>query len=159
MGNHQVFLNMKSFKEYCKDTEILPEESDKAQLYKLTRKALSAIAGSKAQKDILKKVNILRKKLKMKPLKEGSLSTYIQEVGFSGRPVRNTDPIQYMIRSILDGDMELNIVDKQPSIIKKRILRDITDIVNGKSLIWMPKKFKLQKKRQSDLTIQLKKYV
>ena len=149
---------MKSFKEYCKDTEILPEESDKAQLYKLTRKALSAIAGSKAQKDILKKVNILRKKLKMKPLKEGSLSTYIQEVGFSGRPVRNTDPIQYMIRSILDGDMELNIVDKQPSVLKKRILRDITDIVNGKSLIWMPKKFKLQKKRQRDLTIQLKKY-
>jgi len=149
---------MKSFKEYCKDTEILPEESDKAQLYKLTRKALGSIAGSKAQKDILKKVNILRKKLKMKPLKEGSLSTYIQEIGFSGRPVRNTDPIQYMIRSILDGDMELNIVDKQPSIIKKRILRDITDITQGTMPIWMPRKFKLTKKRQTALLTQLKKY-
>ena len=87
-----------------------------------------------------------------------SFKQHIQEIGFSGRPVRNTDPIQYMIRSILSGDMQLNIVDKQPSILKKRILRDITDIVNGKSLIWMPKKFKLQKKRQNDLLTQLKKY-
>jgi len=87
-----------------------------------------------------------------------SFKQHIQEIGFSGRSVRNTDPIQYMIRSILSGDMQLNIVDKQPSILKKRILRDITDIVNGKSLIWMPKKFKLQKKRQNDLLTQLKKY-
>jgi hypothetical protein len=87
-----------------------------------------------------------------------SFKQHIQEIGFSGRPVRNTDPIQYMIRSILSGDMQLNIVDKQPSVLKKRILRDITDIVNGKSLIWMPKKFKLQKKRQNDLLTQLKKY-
>ena len=75
-----------------------------------------------------------------------------------GKPVRNVDPIQYMIRSILSGDMKLNIVDKQPDIIKKRILRDITDIVNGKSLLWMPRKFKLKKNRQSDLLVQLKKY-
>jgi len=88
-----------------------------------------------------------------------SYTQYITEIGYSGRSVRNVDPIQYMIRSILSGDMKLNIVDKQPDIIKKRILRDITDIVNGKSLLWMPKKFKLQKKRQRDLTTQLKKYV
>ena len=87
-----------------------------------------------------------------------SYTQYITEIGYSGRSVRNVDPIQYMIRSILSGDMKLNIVDKQPDIIKKRILRDITDIVNGKSLLWMPKKFKLQKKRQSDLLVQLKKY-
>ena len=87
-----------------------------------------------------------------------SFKDHIQEVGYSGRSVRNTDPIQYMIRSILSGDMKLNIVDKQPDIIKKRILRDIRDIVDGKSLLWMPRKFKLQKKRQSDLTTQLKAY-
>ena len=87
-----------------------------------------------------------------------SYTQYITEIGYSGRSVRNVDPIQYMIRSILSGDMKLNIVDKQPDIIKKRILRDITDIVNGKSLLWMPKKFKLQKKRQRDLMTQLKKY-
>jgi len=74
------------------------------------------------------------------------------------RPIRNTDPIQYMIRSILSGDMELNIVDKQPSIIKKRILRDITDITQGTMPIWMPRKFKLTKKRQTALLTQLKKY-
>ena len=87
-----------------------------------------------------------------------SYREYIREIGYSGRSVRNVDPIQYMIRSILSGDMKLNIVDKQPDIIKKRILRDITDIVNGKSLLWMPKKFKLKKNRQSDLLVQLKKY-
>ena len=87
-----------------------------------------------------------------------SFKDHIQEVGYSGRSVRNTDPIQYMIRSILSGDMKLNIVDKQPDIIKKRILRDIRDIVDGKSLLWMPRKFKLQKKRQRDLTTQLKAY-
>ena len=76
-----------------------------------------------------------------------SFKDHIQEVGYSGRSVRNTDPIQYMIRSILSGEMKLNMVDKQPNIIKKRIIRDITDIVNGKSLLWMPRKFKLQKKR------------
>ena len=87
-----------------------------------------------------------------------SFTKFIQEVGYSGRSVRNTDPIQYMIRSILSGDMQLNMVDKQPKVIQARILRDIRDIVDGKSLIWMPKKFKLQKKRQRDLTTQLKKY-
>ena len=85
-------------------------------------------------------------------------SEYLQEIGYSGRSVRNVDPIQYMIRSILNGDMKLNIVDKQPDVIKARILRDIRDIVDGKSLLWMPRKFKLQKKRQRDLLVQLKKY-
>ena len=87
-----------------------------------------------------------------------SFKDHIQEVGYSGRSVRNTDPIQYMIRSILSGEMKLNMVDKQPDIIKKRIIRDVTDIVNGKSLLWMPRKFKLQKKRQRDLLTQLKAY-
>ena len=87
-----------------------------------------------------------------------SFKQHIQEIGFSGRPVRNTDPIQYMIRSILSGDMQLSLVDKQPSVLKKRILRDITDILNGKSLIWMPKKFKLSKKRHKDVSTQLKTY-
>ena len=87
-----------------------------------------------------------------------SFKDHIQEVGYSGRSVRNTDPIQYMIRSILSGEMKLNMVDKQPNIIKKRIIRDVTDIVNGKSLLWMPRKFKLQKKRQKGLLTQLKAY-
>jgi hypothetical protein len=61
-----------------------------------------------------------------------SFTKFIQEVGYSGRSVRNTDPIQYMIRSILSGDMQLNMVDKQPKAIQARILRDIRDIVDGK---------------------------
>ena len=86
------------------------------------------------------------------------MTELLPEIGYSGRSVRNVDPIQYMIRSILDGDMKLDIVDKQPDIIKKRILKDIQDIVDGKSLLWMPRKFKLKKKRQNDLLTQLKMY-
>ena len=77
-------------------------------------------------------------------------------IGYSGRSIRNTDPIQYMIRSILKGDMELHIVNNQPDIIKKRILKDITDLViNKEKLLWLPKKFKLTKKKEEDLINQL----
>ena len=77
-------------------------------------------------------------------------------IGFSGRSIRNIDPIQYMIRSILKGDMELHIVNNQPDIIKKRILKDITDLViNKEKLLWLPKNFKLTKKKEEDLINQL----
>ena len=77
-------------------------------------------------------------------------------IGFPGRSIRNIDPIQYMIRSILKGDMELHIVNNQPDIIKKRILKDITDLViNKEKLLWLPKKFKLTKKKVEDLINQL----
>ena len=84
--------------------------------------------------------------------------TYVNEVGFSGRSVRNVDPIQYMIRGILSGEFKLNMVDKQPEKIKKRILGDIRDITKGDIPIWLPKKFKLPKKRVNDLKTQLKSY-
>ena len=82
----------------------------------------------------------------------------VNEIGFSGRPVRNVDPIQYMIRGILSGDMKLNLIDKQPDTIKKRILRDLKDITTGKLPLWMPKKYKLPKKREKDLITQLRSY-
>ena len=79
------------------------------------------------------------------------------EVGYSGRSIRNVDPIQYMIRSILSGDMNLDIVKNQPEIIKARIIRDITDITQGQLPMWMPQKFKLPANRKRDLIKQLSK--
>ena len=79
------------------------------------------------------------------------------EVGYSGRSIRNVDPIQYMIRSILSGEMNLDIVKNQPDIIKARIIRDITDITQGQLPMWMPQKFKLPANRKRDLIKQLSK--
>ena len=79
------------------------------------------------------------------------------EVGYSGRSIRNVDPIQYMIRSILSGEMNLDIVKNQPEIIKARIIRDITDITQGQLPMWMPQKFKLPANKKRDLIKQLSK--
>ena len=79
------------------------------------------------------------------------------EIGYSGRSIRNVDPIQYMIRSILSGDMNLDIVKNQPDMIKARIVRDITDITQGQLPMWMPQKFKLPANKKRDLIKQLSK--
>jgi len=89
-----------------------------------------------------------------------NFSTYVNEIGFSGRSVRNVDPIQMMIRNILSGEFKLNMVDKQPDMVKRRILGDIKLIVKGPLHypIWLPAKFKLSKKRAKDLETQMKRY-
>ena len=79
------------------------------------------------------------------------------EVGYSGRSIRNVDPIQYMIRSILSGEMNLDIVKNQPDMIKARIIRDVTDITQGQLPMWMPQKFKLPANKKRDLIKQLSK--
>jgi len=84
-------------------------------------------------------------------------TSYMTEVGYSGRSIRNVDPIQYMIRSILSGEMNLDIVKNQPEIIKARIIRDITDITQGQLPMWMPQKFKLPANKKRDLIKQLSK--
>jgi phenylpyruvate tautomerase PptA (4-oxalocrotonate tautomerase family) len=81
----------------------------------------------------------------------------MNEVGYSGRSIRNVDPIQYMIRSILSGEMNLDIVKNQPDIIKARIIRDVTDITQGQLPMWMPQKFKLPANKKRDLIKQLSK--
>jgi phenylpyruvate tautomerase PptA (4-oxalocrotonate tautomerase family) len=84
-------------------------------------------------------------------------TSYMNEVGYSGRSIRNVDPIQYMIRSILSGEMNLDIVKNQPDIIKARIIRDVTDITQGQLPMWMPQKFKLPANKKRDLIKQLSK--
>ena len=45
-------------------------EKKKIEMLKLTRQAMSIMPGSKRQKDIIKKLNIVRKDLKLEPVKE-----------------------------------------------------------------------------------------
>ena len=52
-------------------------------------------------------------------------SDFITEIGFSGRSIRNVDPIQHMIRSILSGDMELDVIDPLKDNVKNRIINDL----------------------------------
>ena len=44
--------------------------SDRAEMMRLTTKALKMMAGSPAQKEVIKQLNVYRKKLGMDPLKE-----------------------------------------------------------------------------------------
>ena len=86
-------------------------------------------------------------------------SDFITEIGFSGRSVRNVDPIQHMIRSILSGDMELNVIDPLKDNVKNRIIKDLSDITQGVLPMWMPRKFFMTKKRQKYLVKRLKDYI
>ena len=53
-------------------------KSDKAMMMKLTTKAMKAIPNSPDQKELIKQVNVYRKKLGMKPMKEENLNEKIE---------------------------------------------------------------------------------
>ena len=86
-------------------------------------------------------------------------SNFISEIGYSGRSVRNVDPIQQMIRGILSGNMELDVIDPLKDNVKKRIINDLSYIMQGVLPMWMPRKFILSKKRQKYLVQKLKYYI
>ena len=58
--------------------EVEIEESDKAMMMKLTTKAMKAMPNSPKQKELIKQVNVYRKKLGMKPMKEENLNEKIE---------------------------------------------------------------------------------
>ena len=75
-------------------------------------------------------------------------STFINEIGFDGRSVRNVDPIQYQIRGILSGKLDLKkTLDMQPTGLKARMIRDLNDITQGVLPMWIPKSLKCLKER------------
>ena len=86
-------------------------------------------------------------------------SDFITEIGYSGMSARNVDPIQHMIRSILSGNMELDVIDPLKDNVKQRIIRDLSDITQGVLPMWMPQRFKLPKKQQKYLVKRLKDYI
>ena len=87
-------------------------------------------------------------------------STFINEIGFDGRSVRNVDPIQYQIRGILSGKLDLKkTLDMQPTGLKARMIRDLNDITQGVLPMWMPQKFKMAKRKRDKLIKALGDYV
>lgn len=58
---------MKRFKKFLNEDNDWTKD---AELLKLTRQAMAAIAGSQKQKDLIKQLNVLRKKHGLEPLKE-----------------------------------------------------------------------------------------
>ena len=60
------------------EEEVEIDESDKAMMMKLTTKAMKAIPNSPDQKELIKQVNVYRKKLGMKPMKEENLNEKIE---------------------------------------------------------------------------------
>ena len=87
-------------------------------------------------------------------------STFINEIGFDGRSVRNVAPIQYQIRGILSGKLDLKkTLDMQPTGLKARMIRDLNDITQGVLPMWMPQKFKMPKRKRDKLIKALGDYV
>ena len=62
--------------EHCGECGAMDhvEESDKAMMMKLTTKAMKAMPNSPKQKELIKQVNVYRKKLGMKPMKEETVN-------------------------------------------------------------------------------------
>ena len=62
--------------EHCGECGAMDhvEESDKAMMMKLTTKAMKAMPNSPQQKELIKQVNVYRKKLGMKPMKEETIN-------------------------------------------------------------------------------------
>lgn len=68
---------MKKFKKFLIENEQDSWSKD-PELLKLTRKAMASIAGSQKQKELIKQLNVLRKKHGLEPLKESAQNkTYI----------------------------------------------------------------------------------
>ena len=67
----------KNYKDWKQDN--VSESSDTLVMLQLLNKAMKAMPGSQKQKEIIKKLNVLRVKGGMKPLKENFLSTYLNE--------------------------------------------------------------------------------
>jgi hypothetical protein len=116
MGNrtHKDSLMKKTFKDFaeaCWDThkqvgfkmkggkrvpdcvpkneeEEIEETSDKAMMFKLMTKAMKTMPNSQAQKEIIKQVNVYRKKLGLFALKEEGNKKELEEVSAAMRALR-----------------------------------------------------------------------
>ena len=60
---------MKTFKSY-QETELVEGSSDTADMYALMVKGLKSMPGSPKQKEIIKQINVIRKRMGMKLMKE-----------------------------------------------------------------------------------------
>ena len=122
---------------YGSGYEKVDEKFDKNVHLKLLNKALRAVPGSQKQKEIIRKLNVVRKAGGMRPLKETALS----EVGIF--PIQN-----YLSGMIPKG--RLNVTNKQD---KERVLALIKDLVFTLNSFWKSNKipFRVREPRKSDM--------
>ena len=93
-------------------TFLVDEKFDKNVHLKLLNKALRAVPGSQKQKEIIRKLNVVRKAGGMRPLKETALS----EVGIF--------PIQNYLSGIIPKG-RLNVTNKQDKERELAIIKDL----------------------------------
>ena len=122
---------------YGSGYEKVDEKFDKNVHLKLLNKALRAVPGSQKQKEIIRKLNVVRKAGGMRPLKETALS----EVGIF--------PIQNYLSGIIPKG-RLNVTNKQD---KERVLALIKDLVFTLNSFWKSNKipFRVREPRKSDM--------
>ena len=101
----------KSEKNY-KDWKNTNEGFDKIEHLSLLNKALRAIPGSKKQKDIIRKLNVVRKAGGMRPLKEQSIVEYASRLSLS---------------YIVDKDSKLDGTPEDIKAIDEKAERDYKD--------------------------------
>ena len=72
----EKMMGEENMQEHCGECGAMDhvEESDKAMMMKLTTKAMKAMPNSPKQKELIKQVNVYRKKLGMKPMKEETVN-------------------------------------------------------------------------------------
>ena len=122
---------------YGSGYEKVDEKFDKIVHLKLLNKALRAMPGSQKQKEIIRKLNVVRKAGGMRPLKETGLT----EVGIF--PITN-----YLSGIIPKG--RLNVTNKQE---KERVIALIKDLVFTLNSFWKSNKipFRVREPRKSDM--------
>ena len=119
------------------EEEDLKEKFDKIIHLQLLNKAMRAMPGSPKQKEIIRKLNVIRKAGGMRPLKE----TALNEVGIF--------PIQNYIRGIIPSS-KLTIMNDRDKERVKSLVKDLVFTLND---FWKSHKipFRVREPRKSDL--------
>jgi len=87
-----------------------------------------------------------------------TFKSFINEIGFDGRSVRNLDPMQMMTKGVAVGDVDLKKITKgMRDGAKQKLIGDLQKLVDGDRPDWWPKSFKLNRKQITALEKQLKK--
>ena len=121
-GYKQIGGKMKNGKMVpnCVPESVVKEElssQDRTLIYKLTTMALKAMPKSKKQKEIIKKLNLVRTKNGMKPLSE----EVINEIGIF--------KISNYINGIIPSGM-MNTVNRQNKEKYEEVIRDLMQTLN-----------------------------
>ena len=136
--------------------------SDRAEMMRLTTKALKMMAGSPAQKEVIKQLNVYRKKLGMDPLKEdapaNATGTAVAGTGDDSSTVvvrkKKKKPMQDKLmrrmgitetidRAVPDLEYEADEIEKRTNQLKELAIASINK--NDKSYIQAKKKLPYDK--------------